>query len=318
MDKFGDTANMKAVCHRSITQTTTQFLVASCFFAISLSTGMAGETPIGNEGWSLGNSTAASWLARTDASIYFDENVLSGEIETIQPLFMTPDFTHTFFTQGRIARDSDKWTLNAGVGYRYLLPNQKLLLGINSFFDMETRQFHKRASIGVEAIGEQLSLRANVYKGITGWNTLTSNSTTTTDTKPVNGFDISIEGPAPYMPWLRLEANYFQWLPDEAKDVHGFQGSIKAQLTHSASFKAGYVHTNNSSTAFARLTLALGTPPEHQFTAMDNFISDQAFAPRDLTLLTLAKVERNNEIVLEERTTTTGVVSSGVSISRGT
>jgi hypothetical protein len=265
-------------------------------------------------------SNVPDWLARTDGSIYADTDVIIGELETIQPLYQAPDFSHTIFTQARVSYKNEKFTLNGGLGYRYLLPNQKWIFGINTFADMETDQYHKRISAGFEAIGEQLTLRGNYYKGMTGWNTLTETATTRTDTKPVDGFDIALEGPVPHMPWLRAEATYFKWTPDLADEIDGFRGKLTAQLTKSISLEGGYQHTNNDDRVFGRLTFALGAPEDHEFTAQDDFFTEQMFVARDLTKQTLQKVERNNEIVLETRVinkATATVSSGGVSITRG-
>lgn len=265
-------------------------------------------------------SNVPDWLARTDGSIYADTDVIVGELETIQPLYQAPDFSHTIFTQARVSYKNEKFTLNGGLGYRYLLPNQKWIFGINTFADMETDQYHKRISAGFEAIGEQLTLRGNYYKGMTGWNTLSETATTRTDTKPVDGFDIALEGPVPHMPWLRAEATYFKWTPDLADEIDGFRGKLTAQLTKSISLEGGYQHTNNDDRVFGRLTFALGAPEDHEFTAQDDFFTEQMFVARDLTKQTLQKVERNNEIVLETRVinkATATVSSGGVSITRG-
>jgi hypothetical protein len=265
-------------------------------------------------------SNVPDWLARTDGSIYADTDVIIGELETIQPLYQAPDFSHTIFTQAGVSYKNEKFTLNGGLGYRYLLPNQKWIFGINTFADMETDQYHKRISAGFEAIGEQLTLRGNYYKGMTGWNTLTETATTRTDTKPVDGFDIALEGPVPHMPWLRAEATYFKWTPDLADEIDGFRGKLTAQLTKSISLEGGYQHTNNDDRVFGRLTFALGAPEDHEFTAQDDFFTEQMFVARDLTKQTLQKVERNTEIVLETRVinkATATVSSGGVSITRG-
>ncbi len=265
-------------------------------------------------------SNVPDWLARTDGSIYADTDVIIGELETIQPLYQAQDFSHTIFTQARVSYKNEKFTLNGGLGYRYLLPNQKWIFGINTFADMETDQYHKRISAGFEAIGEQLTLRGNYYKGMTGWNTLSETATTRTDTKPVDGFDVALEGPVPHMPWLRAEATYFKWTPDLADEIDGFRGKLTAQLTKSISLEGGYQHTNNDDRVFGRLTFALGAPEDHEFTAQDDLFTEQMFVARDLTKQTLQKVERNNEIVLETRVinkATATVSSGGVSITRG-
>lgn len=290
---------------------------------LAISMAMGATLPMGHsQDVTARNSEIPDWLARTDISIYADNNVIQGEFETIQPLFQSPDFSHTFFTQLHAEYGDEKFTLNGGLGYRYLLPSEKIILGVNGFFDMETEQYHKRVGMGFEAIGEQLTLRGNWYKGITGWNKLSSTATTRTDTKPVDGFDIALEGPMPYMPWLRAEATYFKWTPDLADDVDGFQGKLIAQLTDTLSAEAGYRHNGNDDFVFGRLTFALGRPKEHEFTASDEFFSSIPFKPRDLKKHTLDKVERNHEIVLEKRVVSTAggvttVASQGVTISAG-
>jgi hypothetical protein len=290
--------------------------IASAAFFAALPAGYSQDTMPED----LGQEPVAEWLSRIDGSVYIDKDGAIGEIETIQPLFRTPDFSHTFFTQGRAAYDDEKWTFNGGIGYRYLMPSKTWILGVNAFADMETDQYHKRISAGFEAIGEQLTIRSNLYKGVTDWKTLSETTTTKTETKPVDGFDFALEGPVPHMPWLRAEATYFKWTPDVAKDIDGFRGKLTAQLTKSISLEGGYQHTNNDDRVFGRLTFALGAPEDHEFTAQEDFFTEQMFVARDLTKQTLQKVERSNEIVLEKRVTnkaTATVSSGGVSITRG-
>lgn len=53
------------------------------------------------------------------------------------PLFERTESNDLLFTQGSISRFDRRTTTNIGIGYRRLVLDEKLLLGVNSFFDYE-------------------------------------------------------------------------------------------------------------------------------------------------------------------------------------
>ena len=84
-------------------------------------------------------------------------------------LFVTPKFT---------PNDHDSWEMNLGLGYRHLLFNDSLILGINGFYDQRKTpwgSYHEQWGIGAEIMAEiplksmdlGLTGRVNYYHPIT-------------------------------------------------------------------------------------------------------------------------------------------------------
>ena len=112
------------------------------------------------------SNTSKNWLDRTDIAIHGTQNGRpTYSIETVQPLTETEDTKrNTTFFQGRLATRGSDETLNLGLGYRRLLQDESMILGINTFFDTTRKNSHERIGLGLEAIGQQYTFRSNVYR----------------------------------------------------------------------------------------------------------------------------------------------------------
>lgn len=238
--------------------------------------------------------------------------------ESIQPLHQTGP--HTIFMQSHAAFEHDGWTLNSGLGYRYLVPSQQWLLGANAWFDSTTRYKHKRWGAGLEAIGEYLTFRTNYYNGVTDWKRVSTAAMSYVEERALDGFDAEIEGPVPYMPWLRISASYYHWdiVTAGADDTSGFQGRLQADLASDLRLEAGFKTDNYNDIGFMKLSWFLGAQREIEHSAMETgWVSENRFQPRDVRRQTLARVKRQHEVVVERRTVTNSVTFSGISVARG-
>jgi hypothetical protein len=261
---------------------------------------------------SLGAMTGdedADWLSRVRGGYdYHSDGDSRFWAETIQPLSQTD--SSTIFWQARIAHAHDDGTLNAGLGYRWLSPNAKLMLGINTFYDRSFDAGHERVSIGGEAIGPYFSMRANVYEATTGWKDLGGG----VSEHALGGADASIDSQAPYMPWLRIGARYYQWNADTANDPEGLQGTLSADITDQFQLVGTYAGDDDPEGEYYlgfRMNLKAGRDKP---TAVRQFISDKPLEGRDLKGHTLDFVERENRIITESKG---GAYASGtITISR--
>ena len=258
-------------------------------------------------------------FSRVYADFYIESN---GDprfsVETIQPLHQTGP--HTFFTQSRAAFEDDSWTLNSGLGYRYLMPSQQWLLGTNIWYDSTTKYKHKRLGAGLEAVGEYLTFRANYYNGITDWKRVSTATTSYVEERALDGFDAELEGPVPYMPWMRIGLSYYHWdlFTAGADDTSGFQGRLQADLTSDLRLETGYKIDNYNDAGFVKLSWLLGEQREIEYAATETgWMSYDRFQPRDVKRQTLARVKRQHEIIVERRTVTNAVTFSGISVARG-
>ena len=156
-------------------------------------------------------------------------NEVTGSILFVKPLTDLNDNENIMFTQGSLfLSDDNRETINLGFGNRKLVNDEKLLIGYNLFYDHEIDYDHQRASIGIEAISSVGSLRANQYYGLSGWKTGLDNI----QEKALNGNDIELGMPLPYLPWTNLSYRSFNWDgASGAADQKGDEMSLEAKLS---------------------------------------------------------------------------------------
>ncbi|MEL0091406.1 MAG: inverse autotransporter beta domain-containing protein [Rhodospirillales bacterium] len=301
-------------------------ILISLLFGLSVTTfnGYAGDADkaavvaanraIGSATNALSGSNLPEWLKRTDIDIGIQENLReSFTIETIQPLFM--DDVNTAFFQGRLTHDGheEDETINLGLGYRYLTPNKTWLLGVNGWYDHTFDLNHKRVGLGLEAIGEYLTFRSNYYDAVSGWKTVSLVDGVTTEEKALDGYDIELETPVPYLPWARLSGKAYKWEAINVDDVEGFTVALRMNPTGNTELTLGVTEDDTKNEVFLNLTWYFGRPAGTEYTAA-NGISSQVAVKRDLTKHRLDKVRRHHNVVVERKTSG----GSGLSVVRGT
>jgi hypothetical protein len=140
-----------------------------------------------------------------------------------------PDDTkNTIFTQISAFYDDGRATLNLGLGYRRLVAEDKLLLGVNTFYDQEYPYRHGRASLGLEARTTVGEINMNRYWSTTSWQ-LGAHGL---DEHGLGGADIEIGIPLPYMNWATFYARAFRWQTEisSVKDSTGNDLSFRADV----------------------------------------------------------------------------------------
>ena len=98
------------------------------------------------------------------------DDLSSAGILVVKALSDPEDVENTIFTQMSTFVNAGRATVNLGLGYRRLVEDNKILLGINTFYDHEFPYRHGRASLGLEArtsVGEiNLKVMKSVGEGI--------------------------------------------------------------------------------------------------------------------------------------------------------
>ena len=254
----------------------------------------------------MADEAKPAWLERSSLSVTESEDYdVQFEFETIQPIMQTPETkTHTLFVQGRVAKESDDETINIGLGYRNLNEDETLLLGLNAFYDATTEYGHRRGSVGVEAIGKTFTARANIYSAFSKEKKKTKGSVTTYESA-LDGYDVSVDAPVPYTPWMRVQATGYKWSAlKDFKDISGSKISLIGNLNQNVSFEVGADDNNyNGTDGFVSVQYNLAGVPTNGVTASlsDGAFSDAAASERDLKNHTLDKVVRNNNIIVQTR-----------------
>jgi hypothetical protein len=219
---------------------------------------------------------------------------VTGSILFVSPLSDINNKENTLFTQGSIYfSDDNRETLNLGIGNRKLLINDTLMLGANIFYDNEIDYGHTRASFGIEAISSVGSLRANQYYAISE-----EKDVGEAQEKALDGSDIEVGVPLPYLPWTNLYLRTFEWKGvDGAADLKGDEMSLEAKLPLGLNVEVGK-RSNDGITEdqeFIKLTWTCCSNKEQNFG-----ISDKAYSLTSVADQRFQKVRRQNLIVKQD------------------
>lgn len=249
------------------------------------------------------DSGEAGWLSRTDISVDIQQdNKPSWSIETIQPIYQSDELTHTWFFQGRIANSDDDQTVNLGTGYRHLLADHSWLLGGNVWYDTTIEESHYRYGLGLEALGRYVDLRTNWYDADSGVKTVNIDGGVSETEEALDGWDVALEAPVPYLPWARVSWKAYEWDRTTADNITGNTIGIRANVTDNIELAFGATDDNtDNAQAFLTLTWNFDRPQGAEWTATSTGSTRDAFVARDLTKHTLDKVRRHHDIVVEKK-----------------
>jgi len=222
-------------------------------------------------------------------------NEVTGSILVVKPLSDINDNENILFTQGSLfLSDNNRETLNLGIGKRKLVNNDTLLIGANLFYDHELDYDHQRASVGIEAISSVGSFRLNQYYGLSGWTTGLDN----VQEKALNGQDIEVGAPLPYLPWTNFSYRSFQWDgASGAADLKGDEISLEAKIPGGLNIEVGK-RSNDGVTEdneFLKLTWTCCNKNQEEIG-----ISDTAYNLTSVADQKFAKVRRQNLIVKQK------------------
>lgn len=272
----------------------------------------AAETSILPKFW----DDAPAWAKRTEFQWELNEdNKPEFSVLTLQPIYQTENLAETFFTQARLdfhrQFGQDRYTSNLGFGYRRLYFDNTLLGGVNVFYDREWRQGHNRLGVGTEVKWNTVDFAANYYYGLSDKRTVASGVTE----QPLDGYNIELTNQVPYLPWARARVSYFDFHREDAtKDYDGFIASLEMDLLSNLQVEMGYTDDDvGHNLAFVRFNFRLSddlsTGPKGAYLFGGNAVDDKPFRMRDMSVHTLDKIRRVNDIVVER-------TSTGVTISR--
>ena len=221
-------------------------------------------------------------------------NEVTGSILVINPLSdINNKNTSTFFQGSLFLSDDSRETINLGLATRKLVSENTMLLGANVFYDHELDYDHQRASIGLEAITSVGSITYNEYWGLSGKKTGVGNF----KEEAVDGRDLSVGIPLPYLPTTSLNVRSFKWNGvDGASDLEGNDFSLRARISR---FNVEMGHRDFDGVTededFVRITYICCKNEYEKFE-----ISDKAFSGVSVENKRFAKVERENLIVKQK------------------
>lgn len=223
-------------------------------------------------------------------------------IFTLQPLYENLDAGRVTFFQGSIIALDDSETLNLGLGQRWLLNDNKIIVGLNAFYDNEWDVGHERMSIGGELLTSVGDIRVNSYKALTNGKTNDKGN----EEKALDGMDMELALPLPYLPSTRIHAKAFDWEgEDGASDLEGDTISLRTALPYGFELEAGttsYDKSHNQDADFVSLTFNVARFHIQQYVEQPKLISDTAYQLTDVIERRFEKVRRQNIIVKQEQT----------------
>ena len=231
-------------------------------------------------------------LEFNDGSPQFELGVLKAYDENNENAF--------FFNQIGINRYDDRTTLNLGFGFRALNADQTWMGGVNTFYDHEFPNAHKRYGFGAELISSSFQLRANRYTGITGFITDKSG----TDSKALDGYDTRLKVALPYMPGAFFEYTSYLWKGEEsAEDAKGVKYALGGHLSDALSLNI--IHTDHDSAAAKdtnRIELRYHWKFGNSSARPTLFnMTDSAYQLTKLTAQKFDLVERENRIIKQKK-----------------
>ena len=223
-------------------------------------------------------------------------------IFTVKPLYENLSAGRVTFFQGSIIALDDDETLNLGLGQRWLLNDGKAIAGLNIFYDNEWDVGHERMSIGGELLTSVGDIRVNSYKALTNGKTNDDGN----EEKALDGMDMELALPLPYLPSTRIHAKAFEWEgEDGARDLEGDTISLRTALPYGFELEAGTTSYDNSTKQdadFVSLTFNVARFHNQQYVEQPKLISDTAYQLTDVTERRFEKVRRQNIIVKQEQT----------------
>jgi len=205
-----------------------------------------------------------------------------------------------FFTQFSLHNNDvggdERYIGNLGFGYRFLTDDESIMLGVNSFYDQDFSENHKRASIGLEARGAVLEFNLNQYYSLSSKRT-----TAIGDEDSLGGIDYNLSSQIPHMPWARIGWTGYKHEADKATtDTEGDIYSLEMALNPSLQVDIARDESNHSDGNADSLKLLFVYPPKEKAkTLVDGLTSDEIWHKESMEDKLSEKVKRNNNLVVE-------------------
>ncbi|MDA9930306.1 inverse autotransporter beta domain-containing protein [Alphaproteobacteria bacterium] len=284
------TASSKAVADAAKSDDAAASLTSTAVNAASKAVAQGSAAAIDN---SIENSRTSITLTGVDKGKgrYEIKNVTGFE-------FGSTDTRQTFFQGGATNKDA-RTTLNLGVGQRYLSADEKMITGINAFFDYDFDYGHQRASIGGELKTSVFELTANNYMAISSWETGKNNNRE----RALDGYDIELGGQLPYLPGGKLYVKTWKWdVPNSSSDIKGktYSLAFSEVLGNGVGLELGRKDYDGlqKDENFVKLSFSIKTGGGASLTR-ESFFSDKMFERSSMRKHMLDEVRRNNAIVVQ-------------------
>jgi len=266
----------------------------------------AAKEKLKNEAVGIASSYLEKYFDVFELSIDSPDDLSSASILVVKGLSDPDDIKNTWFTQGSVFVNAGRATLNLGLGYRRLMADDKLLLGVNTFYDQEYPYRHGRASLGLEARTTVGEVNFNRYWATTGWQAGSNGL----DEHALGGVDLEIGIPLPYMNWATFYARAFKWnteMPGQ-KDSIGNDLSFRAEIPVIPGFSIEAGHrqysSNETTDNFVKFEYDLIQASKKEKTSL---FTSYAYKMDSMENQRFKKVRRENKIYKQFKSSTVTV-----------
>ena len=206
------------------------------------------------------------------------------------------------FNQNSLNLHNNDQTINLGIGHRTLLNDEKIIFGLNAFFDYAFDDSHQRNGAGLEVISSVFDLRSNIYDSTSGIKTVATGK----DEEAMDGWDLRLDYHLPIKANARLFLGLFEFENAAGSfEVKGEKYGINI-ISNNLDLEVGYIDDNKTDDgAFANLSyiIPLGINNSFLNNSSSNFeyvsVANRLYEP----------VKRENKIRVV--TTTLNVKASG-------
>ena len=144
--------------------------------------------------------------------------------------------------------------------------DNKMLIGLNAFYDIDAFATHERLSYGFEAKSAVLEFTANKYEGI---------NSSGSEEFVLTGHDYKLSSQIPYLHWAKISATGYVWDGQDGKsDIEGSKYGTEMQLTKTFSLDVKYDDKDAEGLEDEYETnLTFNWPPREGATALDGIAS---------------------------------------------
>ncbi len=255
---------------------------------------------------SFGNSIS-SLLSENSRVKYLDLNL--GVQEHLKPTIsltnvnMISEYGNSaIFNQNSLNLHNNDQTINLGIGHRTLLNDDKVIFGLNLFFDYAFDDSHQRNGAGIEVISSIFDLRSNIYDSSSGIQIVSAGVTE----EAMDGWDARLDYHLPIDANARIFAGLFEFENGTGSyEVEGEKYGLNL-IGNNIDLELGYIDDNKTGDGtFANISYVIplneDTKPFNHTNGYLNYVSveDRMYEP----------VKRENKIRVTK--TSLNVTASG-------
>ena len=255
---------------------------------------------------SFGNSIS-SLLSENSRVKYLDLNL--GVQEHLKPTIsltnvnMISEYGNSaIFNQNSLNLHNNDQTINLGIGNRTLLNDDKVIFGLNLFFDYAFDDSHQRNGAGIEVISSVFDLRSNIYDSSSGIQIVSAGVTE----EAMDGWDARLDYHLPIDANARIFAGLFEFENGTGSfEVEGEKYGLNL-IGNNIDLELGYIDDNKTGDGtFANISYVMplneDTKPFNHTYGYLNYVSveDRMYEP----------VKRENKIKVTK--TSLNVTASG-------